>query len=133
MRCWQLNVHDEFSAAHALRYYEGKCENMHGHNFGVDMCVSGCQLQEKTEILLDFKVLKNILRQTLSTLDHCLLNEKPPFDRLNPTSENMARYLFGQIALGLEACPEAGNVRLTSVSVSEKPGQTATYMECEDS
>ena len=87
---WRLTVRDDFAAAHALRHYEGKCERLHGHNFAVELTVEGQNLTQDTEMLLDFKVLKTGLKRVLETLDHRLLNETPPFDRLNPSSENLS-------------------------------------------
>ena len=72
--CWRLTVRDEFSAGHALRHYQGKCENLHGHNFGVELCVEGRDLTPDTELLLDFKILKTALKDVLRELDHRVLN-----------------------------------------------------------
>lgn len=128
---WRLTVRDEFAAAHALRHYQGKCEQPHGHNFGVELCVEGRSLAPDTELLLDFATLKGLLRAALAKLDHCMLNEQPPFDALNPSSENLARHIFQEIAAGLAQCqdPQAAHVRLVSVSVSERQSQSATYLE----
>lgn len=130
-KCWRLTVRDEFSSGHALRHYEGKCENLHGHNFAVELTVQGEELLPDTELLLDFKVLKQALKQTLDTLDHRVLNETPPFDRINPSSENLARHIWREVEARLADSPDpqAQKVRLVSVAVSEKGRQTATYME----
>lgn len=129
--CWRLSVRDEFSAGHALRHYQGKCERLHGHNFGVELCVEGCELTPDTELLLDFKVLKSALRDVLRDLDHRLLNETPPFDRINPSSENLSRHIWRGVADRLAASPDpqARAVRVVSVTVSEKGSQSATYLE----
>mgnify|MGYP000082028691 FL=1 len=128
---WRLTVRDDFAAAHALRHYEGKCERLHGHNFAVELTVEGQNLTPDTEMLLDFKVLKTGLKRVLETLDHRLLNETPPFDRLNPSSENLSRHIWRSMAAWLEAhpAPQARAVRLHSVTVAEKGAQSATYME----
>ncbi|MDO5484565.1 MAG: 6-carboxytetrahydropterin synthase QueD [Desulfovibrionaceae bacterium] len=128
---WRLTVRSEFSAGHALRHYQGKCERLHGHNFGVELCVEGEKLAEDTEMLLDFKILKSMLKDVLESLDHCILNDCRPFDQLNPSSENLARHIWQQIALRLAVCPEAQarQVRPHSVTVAEKGQQSATYME----
>jgi len=122
---WQLTVKDSFCAAHALRHYEGKCERLHGHNYQVKLVVEGETLHQKTQLLMDFKELKLLLKQSLETMDHRLLNEVSPFDTINPSAENIAQFVWQNIAPHL---PE--QVRLHSVSVAEKEGQTATYMEC---
>ncbi|SDF06375.1 6-carboxytetrahydropterin synthase QueD [Desulfovibrio legallii] len=128
---WRLTVRDDFAAAHALRHYEGKCERLHGHNFAVELAVEGQNLTPDTEMLLDFKVLKTGLKAVLEALDHRLLNETPPFDRLNPSSENLARHIWRGMEAWLagQADPQARAVRLYSVTVAEKGAQSATYME----
>lgn len=122
---WRLTVTSDFSSAHQLRNYCGKCENMHGHNFGVELCVEGDRLTPDTELLVDFKVLKQALKQVLDGLDHRHLNEVPPFDRLNPSSENLARHIYTAVAALLADQP----VRVVHVSVSEKDSSKATYRE----
>lgn len=130
---WQLCVRVEFSAAHALRHYQGKCEALHGHNYMAEMCVQGQTLSSDTELMLDFSILKALLREAVATLDHCVINEKPPFDSINPSAENLARYLWRavepKLAARLAASPTAPPVHLYSMSVSEKSAQTATYRE----
>ena len=86
---WRLTVRDDFSAGHALRHYEGKCERMHGHNFAVELTVQGQRLTRDTEMLLDFKTLKTGLKTVLDALDHRLLNETPPFDVMNPDRKSV--------------------------------------------
>lgn len=122
---WRLTVRSEFCAGHALRHYEGKCENTHGHNFAVEAVVEGQTLTPDTELLLDFKVLKSCLKDVLEELDHRVLNETPPFDVINPSSENLARHIWKRMAQGLHGLP----VRMHAVTVSEKAAQSATYME----
>lgn len=122
---WRLAVRDEFSAAHALRHYQGKCEHIHGHNFSVEAVVEGEKLQGGTEFLLDFSVLKKMLKAVLETLDHKDLNKVPPFDLLNPSSENLSRHIYQQLAPLLVPY----SVRLHSVTVGEKAAQSATYFE----
>jgi len=126
-KLWRLAVRSEFSAGHALRRCRSKCENLHGHNFSVEMVVEGNSLQEDTDLLVDFSVLKARLRKELEGLDHRVLNEFAPFDVINPSSENLARHLWERLAQAME---EPG-VRLHSVTVGEKAGQSATYMEME--
>ncbi len=126
-KIWRLTVRSEFSAGHALRHYEGKCENVHGHNFGVEVTVQGEKLHEKVEYLLDFKQIKNNLKVVLEGLDHKVLNNTPPFDVINPTSENLAQYIWQQ----LDAVFTDETASVYSVSVSEKSAQTATYLEIE--
>ncbi|GAB7079840.1 6-carboxytetrahydropterin synthase QueD [Megalodesulfovibrio paquesii] len=120
---WRLSVTRDFAAGHALRHYQGKCEQLHGHNFSVQVVVEGQTLDPTVEILMDFGDLKRCTDQVLAALDHRNLNEVPPFDQLNPSSENLARSIFQNLAPLLTAYP----VRLVSVTVCEKPGQCASY------
>lgn len=122
---WYLTVRGEFSAAHALRHYQGKCENMHGHNYGAELTVRGEKLSSDTELAMDFSEMKKIFREVLDQLDHHILNETPPFDVINPSSENLARYIWKQ----LEPRLAHSSVELYSVTVSEKNAQSATYRE----
>ncbi|MDE5831641.1 MAG: 6-carboxytetrahydropterin synthase QueD [Desulfovibrio sp.] len=126
---WELKVRDEFSAAHALRHYQGKCERTHGHNFSVEVCVGGCELDPATHILLDFKTLKDSLKQALATLDHAFLNELEIFGEINPSSENIARAIWRNLAEILASSPDlrASKVALKYVEVSEKSSQSAVY------
>ena len=124
---WQLTVRSEFSAAHALRNFHGKCENTHGHNYMVEMTVEGEKLEPEAELLVDFSVLKTLLRQELQYLDHEDINQIAPFDRINPSSENLARHLWRQLQPKLTGLP----VKLRSVTVSEKSTQSASYREME--
>lgn len=121
---WRLKVKRDFSSAHQLRNYCGKCENMHGHNFGVEVEVEGDKLDGKVEILMDFKELKKAVDRILDTLDHKHLNELEYFRTVNPSSENIARYIYLELKPML---PE--QVRLTSVAVSENDSSVATYYE----
>lgn len=121
---WRLAVRGEFAAGHALRNYQGKCESMHGHNFAVEAVVEGETLTPDTELVADFSVLKKLLKSVLNKLDHKDLNTTPPFDSINPSSENLSRFIFRELAPLLpDAC------RLYNVTVSERSAQSATYYE----
>jgi 6-pyruvoyltetrahydropterin/6-carboxytetrahydropterin synthase len=124
---WRLSVSEDFSAAHQLRHYEGKCERMHGHNFGVVAEVEGDTLSPGTELLMDFKVLRGHLKEALAALDHRHLNELACFAERNPSSENIARFVYDALAARLAG----SGVAVARVTVSEKPGQSATYFEVE--
>ena len=125
---WRLTVRGEFASAHALRHYQGKCESLHGHNSSVEMVVEGETLTPDTELVVDFTVLKKELRAELALIDHVNLNEYPPFDTVNPSSENLARYLYRNMKVRLAAMP----IRLYSLTVGETAMQSATYMEIDD-
>ena len=124
---WRLTVDEAFCASHQLRNYNGKCEHLHGHNFGVTVEVEGVQLDPAVEILVDFGELKRLTREAVGALDHSHLNDLPAFAVRNPSSENLARHLYNEVRDRLVvAAPE---VRLVSVSVSEKGTSRATYFE----
>ena len=122
---WRLTVRSSFSAAHALRNYRGKCENLHGHNYVVEMITEGAQLTEDVAFVADFSELKQYLNEALDALDHKNLNELAPFTTINATSENLARYLFQELKQKLAKLP----VELYGVTVWETEKQCATYIE----
>ena len=122
---WRLTVRSSFSAAHALRGYQGKCENLHGHNYAVEMNVDGYRLDDDIEFAVDFSILKRHLNDALEALDHKNLNELEPFTRMNATAENLARYLFKKLKIQLSGLP----VELHSMTVWETEKQGATYFE----
>lgn len=122
---WRLRVSSDFSSSHQLRHYEGKCENMHGHNFTVEVDVVGEQLDPKLGILMDFKELKRLLKVVTEELDHKHLNDLPDFAERNPSSELLAQHVFRRLQGLLAPYP----VRLAEVMVSEKASSRAYYSE----
>ncbi|MGB9606000.1 MAG: 6-carboxytetrahydropterin synthase QueD [Bryobacteraceae bacterium] len=123
---FEISVEETFSAAHALRGYRGKCENVHGHNYKVQVTLQGERL-DGAGLLVDFVEAKQWLRAAVEQLDHRLLNDVPPFDRVNPTAENMARHFYQEIEHALQASGHAGRVRLARVRVWETETAAATY------
>ncbi len=121
---WRLTITQDFSASHQLRNYSGKCENMHGHNFGVEVVVEGSKLDERVQYLVDFKDIKRRTKDVLEKLDHRHLNEVECFVEINPSSENIAMFIYKELK---DNMPE--NVTLAEVSVSEKESSKATYWE----
>lgn len=119
-----LTIEDYFSSAHQLREYKGKCENLHGHNWKVVLQVKGEKLNS-LGLLIDFTELKKILKNILSYLDHKNLNELEPFDTINPSSENIARYLYDSISDELAA--ENPDVAVDSVTVWESATSRCTF------
>lgn len=122
---WRLRVSSDFSSSHQLRHYEGKCENMHGHNFTVEVDVVGEQLDPKLGILMDFKELKRLVKEVTDGLDHRHLNDLPDFAENNPSSELLAQHVFRRLKDLLAPYP----VRLAEVMVSEKASSRAYYSE----
>ena len=94
---YQVKIISEFAAAHNLRNFRGKCENLHGHNWKVEVVVRGNRL-DASGVLLDFGELKQFTRDILAELDHHYLNDLPFFQNQNPSSENIARYVFERLA-----------------------------------
>lgn len=115
---YEILVKSGFSAAHKLREYKGKCENLHGHNWLVEATVSSKTL-DKTGLLIDFRILKGKLKEILDKLDHTDLNGLPYFKKNNPTSENIARYVFNML--------KRRGIKPHKVSVWESDMSCATY------
>jgi len=119
---YELFVEEHFDAAHYLPDYRGKCEQLHGHRFKVVMCVQG-EHPGTDGMVYDFAEMKRNLRETLAVMDHTCLNETEPFATSAPSSENIASWLFGQLAPRLADAP----VRLTEVQVWESPTSGVRY------
>jgi 6-pyruvoyltetrahydropterin/6-carboxytetrahydropterin synthase len=111
-----------FSAAHFLREYEGRCENLHGHNWKVEVTVR-CTELDRAGMGLDFRILKEKTAAVLDLLDHSVVNEQGPFTTLNPSSENLARYVFDELAGVLDE----GRVTMHAVKVWESETSRAEY------
>jgi len=124
---YEVTVEAGFSSGHYLRNYHGKCENPHGHNYKVRVTLAGKEL-DSTGLLLDFKLLKNILRPTIDSLDHKMLNDIDPFIELNPSAENLSRYFFDQTHQQLTTLTE-GRVGVKECTIWETDSTTATYYE----
>jgi len=123
-RLFEVKVISSFAAAHNLKDFRGKCENLHGHNWRVEVVLRGESL-ESNGILVDFGEVKAATREALEEVDHKYLNELPFFSQNNPSSENVARFLFEKLSTKLNT----GNRRLLSVSAWESADACATYME----
>lgn len=117
---YSIKVESTFSSAHNLRHYKGKCEELHGHNWKVELKATQDKL-DKTGMVLDFKYLKMKLNRVIEALDHKYLNSMPYFKKMNPTSENIARYIYDRV--------KKSGVRLKSVTVWENTTSSATYEE----
>ena len=125
---FEVSVDETFSAGHALRGYKGKCENPHGHNYKVRVTLEGKQL-DNIGLLFDFVHLKQILHKIINEVDHKFLNDQPPFDSINPSAENIAKYLYDETSLGMKQLENGGAAlpKITSVTVWETDLTSATY------
>ena len=122
---FEVTVEASFSSGHYLRNYYGKCENPHGHNYRVLVTLAGEELDE-AGLLLDFKLLKQVLRPTVDYLDHQMINDLEPFTTLNPSAENLARYFFERTASQLHEM-SGGRVRVKDCTVFETDTSYARY------
>ncbi|HLY19643.1 MAG TPA: 6-carboxytetrahydropterin synthase QueD [Bryobacteraceae bacterium] len=120
---FEVSVEETFAAGHALRNYRGKCENVHGHNYRVQVTFSGPEL-DATGLLVDFVVVKKLMQAVVDRLDHQFLNDLAPFDSLNPSAENIAKYFYDEIRGGLE---RGASVQLGHVRIWETDTSSATY------
>ncbi|GMO50327.1 MAG: 6-carboxytetrahydropterin synthase QueD [Treponemataceae bacterium] len=118
---FEVRVEALFSAAHFLRDYHGKCENLHGHNYTVFAHIRGGALGEGG-MLVDFAVIKKHLRAVCDSLDHTNLNEMPEFKQ-NPSAERIAQFIFEK----LEPLAAASNAALYAIDVFETPASRARY------
>jgi 6-pyruvoyltetrahydropterin/6-carboxytetrahydropterin synthase len=121
---YEVYVDETFAAAHNLRGYKGKCEALHGHNYKVRVTLEGKEL-DSVGLLYDFVHLKQVIQGVIRTLDHKYLNELKPFDVLNPSAENIARYIYDEAAKQLRAAPNGAGV--ASITVWESDMTAATY------
>jgi len=119
---YEISVEKSFEAAHYLRDYKGKCENMHGHRYTIVVKVSAAKLNE-IGLAYDFTDLKAHLGKILERYDHTCLNDVPPFDKINPSAENLAATIYKELKDKLSKEP----VTITSVSAYETPHQGVTY------
>ncbi len=124
---YEITVDAGFSSGHYLRNYRGKCENPHGHNYKVRVTLCGREL-DGSGLLLDFKELKGVLRPVVEYLDHKMINELEPFDRVNPSAENLARYFYDETSKHLSEMT-SGRVRVKDCTIFETDTSAATYYE----
>ncbi len=119
---YQISVEQHFDAAHFLRGYQGKCEALHGHRFRVVVKVKSSGVDE-IGMAYDFVVLKQHLASILSKFDHTCLNDVPPFEKINPSSENIATAIYNELHPKLAGAP----VSISGVEVWESPQSGVSY------
>jgi len=121
---YELMIESRFAAAHQLRGYKGRCENLHGHNWKVQVAVSADRLND-IGLAMDFGDLKAITDEIVSTLDHGMLNNIFPFTEINPSSENIAKWLYESLKKRIDT----EDIEVSSVTVWESETASATYYE----
>lgn len=121
---YEVMVEGSFSAAHNLRGYRKKCEKLHGHNWKVEVGIRGEKL-DKTGMLIDFRKVKDYLEKIMEKLDHKYLNEIPHFKVINPTSENIARFIYNELKSRLKS----SHYMVNKVTVWESDATSATYFQ----
>ncbi|MFH2138329.1 MAG: 6-carboxytetrahydropterin synthase QueD [Candidatus Omnitrophota bacterium] len=121
---FEISVVMSFSAAHNLRNYKGKCEQLHGHNWQVE-AVFGSESLDPSAMVMDFKDAKKILKSVIKHFDHKYINDVEYFKSVNPTSENIVQFIFRQLRVKVKR----KNCNVLRVSVWETPTSKATYYE----
>lgn len=119
---FEVTIEQTFAAGHALRNYHGKCENVHGHNYRCQVTMEGEEL-DHTGLLVDFVLLKKVVGAVIDRMDHQWLNDFPPFDVLNPSAENIAKFIYDEVTKGINVA----GVRLGYVRLWETDTSYATY------
>ncbi|NQT46931.1 MAG: 6-carboxytetrahydropterin synthase QueD [Candidatus Omnitrophica bacterium] len=117
---YSVEVTASFSSAHRLRGYRGKCEALHGHNWRVTVMIASNKL-DKIGMLIDFKRVKKALAKVMEKMDHKFLNSLPYFKKINPTSENIAKYIYQEL--------HKGGLKVGTVTVWESENCRATYAQ----
>ena len=120
---FEIRVESHFDAAHFLRGYQGKCEALHGHRYKVAVKLESERLNE-IGLAYDFTALKKHLEEILSRFDHTCPNDVTPFDRINPSSENIAVAIYEELKPALKRAP----AKVRAVEVWESPDSSATYI-----
>ncbi len=124
---YEISKDFSFSAAHCIRFHPGKCERLHGHNWRIRVQARAAELNHLS-MVIDFADLQKIVAELCARFDHRNVNEVPPFDELNTTAENLARFFYQEADLALLAL-EKGRVRVSKVEVWENEGSLAVYRE----
>ena len=119
-----LKIVTDFASAHSLRNYPGDCARLHGHNWQVEVSVCS-EVLDDNGIAIDFREIKKQTKLVIKRLDHQYLNEIKPFDVLNPTAENIAKYFFEEVGLLINS----ENVKVKEVLIWETPRSAVTYSE----
>jgi 6-pyruvoyltetrahydropterin/6-carboxytetrahydropterin synthase len=119
---YRVKVEDQFSAAHRIQEIGGKCENLHGHNWKVSVSIQADKLSQHG-LVTDFRKLKTQLKKILKEMDHSYLNEIPSFKKINPTSENIAKYIYDNLSKKINN----ERIKVKSIEVAESENSKASY------
>jgi 6-pyruvoyltetrahydropterin/6-carboxytetrahydropterin synthase len=121
---YEVKIVTQFAAAHRLENFNGKCESLHGHNWKVEVFLAGKEL-DGTGLLMDFGLVKARTKEVLEEIDHKYLNELAAFQDRNPSSENLACYLYGRLG----AIFNRDGVKVSRVNVWESDTSCASYYQ----
>ena len=119
---YDLSIIDDFSSAHFLRGYRGECQNLHGHTWKVEVTILSDKLND-IGLVFDFREIRKKLREFLSKMDHLCLNDLPAFSQANPSTENLAKYIYQEFA------KECQLFKIKQVRVWESDSASVTYYE----
>jgi len=119
---YELKIITQFGAAHQLKETGGECENLHGHNWKIEVSVKGERL-DKNGLLIDFKILKQETKKIIDELDHKFLNELDWFKDMNPTSENISRLIYDLLGQKINT----PDIKVSRVTTWESDSACATY------
>lgn len=119
---YEITIQIQFSSAHRLRQYDGECERLHGHNWKVEISVKSKKLNE-LGMVMDFKGLKSKAKLIMDRLDHQYLNDIPPFTEINPTTENISKFIFDELSKMINN----SDVKVSKVKIWESDTCYASY------
>jgi len=120
---YELRIITQFAAAHQLRNFRGKCEKLHGHNWRIEVYIEGEKLND-AGLLIDFKEIKEATDRILEELDHSFLNELSQFKDQNPSSENIAAYIFETLSNKVNN----NNIKVTKITAWESDFASSSYI-----
>ncbi len=121
---YQITIETHFSSAHRLRGYNGECERLHGHNWKVKIFVAS-EVLNNLGMIMDFRDIKSQTKVLVDRLDHQYLNDIAPFTEINPTTENIAKYMFDELSKTINT----DQLRISMVEIWESPTCSASYSQ----
>jgi len=121
---YQITIETHFSSAHRLRDYNGECERLHGHNWKVEISVTS-EVLNNLGMIMDFRDIKSQAKILVDRLDHQYLNDIAPFTEINPTTENISKYLFDELSKTINT----NEIKVSRVEIWESPTCSASYSQ----